>query len=1087
MLNLLIGTDWTQNRAEILRRLAGDVKQRRGNRILMVPELISHEMERALCSTAGDTASRYAEVLSFTRLARRAAEQAGSSTIECLDSGGRIVAMAAAAGQLSSRLKAYASVETKPEFLADLVNAVDEFKRCCISSQDLKSASEQTAGSLAQKLEELSMLMESYDGICSHIKCDPRDQMTWLLEQLEDGDFAAQHVFYIDGFPDFTRQHMAILEHLICCSSSVTISLNCDSIGSHLLAFEKAGETASELYRMAQRLNVPVNLEEIPAREDALAGMRAALFQGAIRQESIPAERLAVYLADSPWAEVTQAAHRVRTLVSSGCRYRDISVVCADMSQYQCLVKYIFSQMHIPVYQSGTENILQKSMIATVLTALDAVLSGYEQRSVLAYMRSPLSGVDPDTGDLLENYAVIWDIRGMQWLKEWENHPDGLRQEMTQDVMNRLEKLNAARKEMIAPLENLRRGFQQSICLAQQVEALCTFLEDVHMEHRLEQLADEMESTGSGRDAQILDQLWEILVSALEQMHDVLGQTHWEAEHFVRLLKLLLSQYDVGTIPPVLDVVQFGPISSMRCHSQKHLILIGAQEGNLPAYSGSTGVLTDQERVALRQLGVPLTGGALEGVQAEFAEIYGVFCGAVESVEVLYSGKQPSFVCRRLAEMAGGEQPAADKVGLADADAARTGAFLAQWHQEELAQELGAADDYARMLHRAEFQLGAVSRKNIQKLYGNSLMLSASRVDKQAECRLSYFLDYGLRAKERKEATVDPAEFGSYVHSVLEKTARAVRDRGGFHSVSMADTLELAHEYSHQYTQQHFSRVQSERMEYLFRRNLRELDMVVEELWGELQSSGFQPKAFEVSFGTDAEAAMPPIEIPNEAIRAVLRGFVDRVDIWQSPGSLYFRVVDYKTGEKEFDYCDIFNGVGLQMLLYLFALEERGDALLGAHPVPAGVQYFPARVPYVTLDGAADAEKIEKERRGKWKRKGLLLDDRDVLDAMEPNGERGRLPLKKNKDGTVTGDLASREQMQLLEKHVFRVLGKLVEEIVSGNVEPNPYTRGSSHDACRFCPYGSVCHSGNVPGRRNYKKMTAEEFWSRVEEEVHNG
>ena len=65
------------------------------------------------------------------------------------------------------------------------------------------------------------------------------------------------------------------------------------------------------------------------------------------------------------------------------------------------------------------------------------------------------------------------------------------------------------------------------------------------------------------------------------------------------------------------------------CIRDRHLIVLGAEEGKLPGYSGSAGVLTDQERVALRELGVPLTGGAMEGVQAEFAEIYGCFCGAM--------------------------------------------------------------------------------------------------------------------------------------------------------------------------------------------------------------------------------------------------------------------------------------------------------------------------------------------------------------------------------------------------------------------------------------------------------------------------
>ena len=76
------------------------------------------------------------------------------------------------------------------------------------------------------------------------------------------------------------------------------------------------------------------------------------------------------------------------------------------------------------------------------------------------------------------------------------------------------------------------------------------------------------------------------------------------------------------------------------------------------------------------------------------------------------------------------------------------------------------------------------------------------------------------------------------------------------------------------------------------------------------------------------------------------------------------------------------------------------------------------------------------------------------------------------------------QQMQLLEGYILRVLGELVEDIASGNVQPNPYTRGSSHNACRFCPYGQVCHSDSVEGRRNYKAMTAEQFWEQVEREM---
>ena len=164
------------------------------------------------------------------------------------------------------------------------------------------------------------------------------------------------------------------------------------------------------------------------------------------------------------------------------------------------------------------------------------------------------------------------------------------------------------------------------------------------------------------------------------------------------------------------------------------------------------------------------------------------------------------------------------------------------------------------------------------------------------------------------------------------------------------------------------------------------------------------------------------------------------------------------------------------MLLYLFALEENDVALLGDNPMPAGVQYFPARAPFLSAEGRLNAQEATQERTAQWKRKGLLLRDVAVLQAMEPGEEPKRLPIKLKK-GVLTGDLADREQLKLLKGFVFRVLAGLVEDIASGNVEHNPYTRGSAHDACRFCPYGSICHSAAVAGRRNYKMMTAQRFW----------
>lgn len=1078
MLELILGTDHTANTDEILRRLSEDVAAGKGGRIVLVPELISHDMERRLCAAAGDTASRYAEVLSFTRLSRRVSDSVGRAAPPCLDNGGRVVAMAAAARQLHSRLKAYASVETRPEFLAQMVDAVDEFKRCCISAEDLRQASQRSEGVLAQKLEELSLVLETYDALCGRGKRDPRDQMLWVLEQLEDCDFAKERVFYIDGFPDLTRQNLLVLEHLIRESDRVVVSLNCDCVGSKELAFEKAGQTAVELVRCAQRWQIPVKVTQIRAGRTVLSSVREKLFQGSLRKEPALEGHLRVRSADSVYQECRAVAKDILELVRSGCRYRDISIVCTDMATYRPVISLVFGRLSIPVYLSGTEDILGKGAVMTVLSGLEAALEGYEQRAMLRYLRSVLSPIDPDICDQVENYAVVWSVSGERWGSAWTEHPDGLSGVWDDAVRERLDRIEAARKTVMAPLVKLRQKFRASVKLADQVQALYEFLCDIRLAERLGDLAQEMERSGDDRSAQILDQLWEILICALEQLYDVLGETGWDADAFQRLFVLLLSQYDVGTIPTVLDSVTVGPVSAMRCQREKHLFVLGANEGSLPCYGGTDGILTDQERVALRGLDVPLTGGALEGIQAEFAEVYGVFCGASETITVSCPTSQPSYVYRRLKELAGIEEKA--QTSFVTTDRYGAACMLVKWDALDAARELGVEDDYRQVAGMVSHRLGRISRQNVDRLYGKKLTMSASQVDRQAECKLSYFLKYGLRVQERKEAQIDPAEFGTYVHAVLEDTAKEVMALGGFHQVSLEDTLALANKYSDAYVREHFSQLDSERVGYLFRRNIQELDLVVRELWEELSAGKYSPVSFELHFGKDGQ--MEPIQIPGKKMDAQLQGFVDRVDSYQIGPSNYFRVVDYKTGKKDFDYCDVFNGVGLQMLLYLFALEQQGKEILGEHRIAAGVQYFPARVPYVSLDGAVEDEKGQREKN--WTRRGLLLDDDLSLDAMDTDGTMSRLCCSRKKDGTLVGDVADREQLKMLRGYVFKVLSDMVDQIASGNVDPDPYTRGTSHDACTFCPYGAVCHKDSVEGRRNYKAMSQKDFWERIGKEV---
>ena len=378
-----------------------------------------------------------------------------------------------------------------------------------------------------------------------------------------------------------------------------------------------------------------------------------------------------------------------------------------------------------------------------------------------------------------------------------------------------------------------------------------------------------------------------------------------------------------------------------------------------------------------------------------------------------------------------------------------------------------------------------LSRAGVRALYGEKLRLSATRADRLASCRFAYFLQYGLRAKPRQSAQFSPPELGSFMHYVLEGVAREVSENGGFAAAEEAAVNALSAKYVDRFIHERLwdFRQRSERFIYLFRRLTRQVRAIVWDMVRELGRGDFVPLDFELCFGE--RAALPPIELGEGDEALSLTGVADRVDGWMHGGKLYLRVSDYKTGWKVFSLSDVWYGMGLQMLLYLFSLARVGKERYGSEIVPAGVLYVPARD--VLLGGRPNmtAEEIAAEKAKALRRSGLLLDDPEVLNAMEHEGENGRcyLPVKF-KDGTPTGDaVASLERFGLLSRHVEATLRALAKLLRGGSVAADPWFRSAADNACLWCDYAGACHWNDETDRvRPLEKLSAAAVWDALEE-----
>ena len=1115
MFKLLLGRAGTGKTTAVLKRLCRAGVER--PQVLLVPEQQSHETERALCTVGGPQASLYAEVLSFSRLANRIFQTAGGLGEEELESGGRLLLMYRAVRGVSPALKVYGQPSKRPAFLNSLLVTVDELKSCRVSYETLIQAGEDCPGPEGDKLRDLGLIFGEYEALVARTALDPRDRLTRAADKLRDSHWAQGKDIWLDGFTDFTPQQRELLELLMAQSVSMTVALTCDHLEDNeggTGIFSPARHTAQTLLRLARERGVACEVEHLVPGETgkaaALVWLEEALFGAFGCQPGVCEGAVELFQAATPRGEVEWTAGRILRMVrEEGYRFRDIGVAARNYGAYRDIVETVFGRYGVPVFSSAMTDILEKPVLALVTAALDATAGGYRYDDVFRYLKTGLTGLLQEDTDLLENYVLKWDIRGSRWTqaKDWSWHPKGYGLKWTQEDRDLVERVNRTRRQVTGPMEALRKNPDRTG--RGQAVALYTFLEEIGLPDRLEERMDQLARWGQLALAEEYRQLWDILCGALEQCARLLGEAAMELEEFALLFRLVLSQYDVGSIPVSLDRVTAGETTRQTGHRVKALFLLGADDASLPQVGTAPGLLSDGDRALLATYGLELGQSQRELLYREMTTIYQICARPSQKLAVTWPAqgtggeeRRPSFLVERLGllfsdlktvweeDLNGSFRLEAPLPALEQAGRDKK----ARWALERLAVY---ADQVARLDRAAAWERGRLSRQTVDRLYGKRVAMSASRMDQYKSCHFSYFMRYGLAAEPRKPAGFTAPEYGTFVHYVLE---RVLRDEMFAQTVLPGVTegdearsrklRRLTREAVDSYVAEELGGLegQSPRFQYLFRRLLRTVQAVVDNVAEELLHSQFKPISFELGFGKDGD--LPPVELTYGGVTVSVTGFVDRVDGWIDKERLNLRVVDYKTGRKTFDLTEVWNGLGLQMLLYLFTLEKRGQALYGLPVEGAGVLYLPAREAVIRAGRGISDEELRKKTDRELRRSGLVVNDRRVLDAMEPQGEGGYrfLPLKVSRStGEITGEaLASAEQLGKLGKHVQRVLEDICKELASGSIAADPFWRGPEKNACRFCDYGAACHfepGRNGDCRRWLTGMDAQVFWEQIERE----
>lgn len=114
----------------------------------------------------------------------------------------------------------------------------------------------------------------------------------------------------------------------------------------------------------------------------------------------------------------------------------------------------------------------------------------------------------------------------------------------------------------------------------------------------------------------------------------------------------------------------------------------------------------------------------------------------------------------------------------------------------------------------------------------------------------------------------------------------------------------------------------SARNRYAGERIHRILTRTVNTLQYQLQKGAFRPDLVEMDFREAGSIDEINIALTTDEKRKItermkLHGRIDRVDLSEDDGHVYVKIIDFKSGKKDFNIASLYYGLQLQLVLYM--------------------------------------------------------------------------------------------------------------------------------------------------------------------------
>lgn len=1062
---------------------------------IITPEQFSFTAERKLMDSIKSKSAINAEVITLSRMAYRVLGEVGGNNKQNLSKCGKAMLIYSILAKYKQDLRFLGKSDENIELS---MTAITELKKHGVTVENLKDEIEKTDDTyLKTKLLDMSLIYEKFEEKIYDNYIEETDLLTMLANSLEETDFVKDSIIYIDEFAGFTHQEYQVIRELIKQAKQVNITMCIDNLNTNtnpdVDIFYSNKITLSKILNLVEEnrfnLEKPVVLdiqhrfktEELKHLNDNIYNIKSTKYEKDV-------ENIQLFLAKNEYAEVEEIAKKISGLVrEKGLRYRDISIITKNIENYSSLVRAIFNKYQIPVFIDEKRDLNQNIIVQYILSILEVLNKNFSNDAVFGYIKLGFLEVDKDEIFKLENYCTKWGIKQSKWKKDfiYDLDDEGKRQQ--------IERLNEIRKQIVIPLLKLQDRIRKEKTATNITKAIYEFIQEQNIEEKIIKKIEELEEKDLLDIASEYKTSYKIILDILDEITLIFKDEKMTIDQYSKILKIGLKNSGLGKIPGTQDQVIVGDVDRSRSHKVHTVFIIGLNDGSFPSVNKDEGFFNDLDREKLKQDGIELAKGTIDKLYEDNFNIYKAFTTAENQIYLSYlssdsEGKslRPSILIGKIKKMYPKLQEKSDVISNRYEVNNQLITYeqlienIANLKNKEEIQDIWynvykyykSQNEWNKKLEEDLKGLEytnlpeKIKKENIDKLYGSTLNTSISRLEKYRSCPFSYYLQYGLRLKEKEQLKIQSFNIGSFMHETIDEFFDYVKQENlNLAELEEEQILKIVSQIVDEDLNfgKNFAFTATAKYKVLVRRLKKIVSKALKYIIETIIHSDFNIEGTEIEFGRKGKYKPIVLEI-GEGKKVEITGKIDRIDTAKSEDGKYLRIIDYKSSAKNIDLNEVYAGLQIQLLTYTDAICKEEDIM------PAGIFYFSLLEQMVKAEKRMTDEEIEEMIRKNFRMKGLIIADVKIIkmnDNTLKSGSSKLVPAALTASGTINEKWTNGvkvEEFKILQDYIYKTIKDISKEILSGNIDLKPYYK-KGKTPCEYCEYKAVC--GFNPRQKN--------------------